>query len=498
MPVGQLRFIVPERSRLSERAAQQAYFTGFDPIPSFCRARFADNGDLLVEREGFDSAKLNLPWRVDGRGEPLLTTGTLVQRDRPYLLPLELARGKLNTVRNQIADWEQAGFEQNEALRAKLKSAMHHFTEAAVRQHEPQLASLFAQDALIDAVDAAEIAAQLYAEQAISARHRSVAKLPIAFGACLGRKAPEQGLTKMTAALCNTAVVPLVWRNVVPEEDVYQWDAYSEQLAWCQTQGMNTCAGPLVKLDDRGFPAWLNAWQDDVDAVAAFSAEYTARVVQQFLGRVSFWNCATFSYRTHQLGLKDEEKLRVIGRVVETIRRLDAETPLIVSFDAPWGEYLRKTPLAYAPIHIADHLVRSGLPIAAFGLEIEAGYTGDGSYLRDALELSKLIDTWSMLGVPLYVFLAAPSAESEDALAETRSQPIAGAWPGGWSPEGQAEWVSKIVPMLLAKPSVQGIAWQQYRDDEPHELPHAGLIDERGQPKPVFTALTSIRNEHVL
>lgn len=55
----------------------------------------------------------------------------------------------------------------------------------------------------------------------------------------------------------------------------------------------------------------------------------------------------------------------MIARVVETIRRLDAETPLIVSFDAPWGEYLRKTPLAYAPIHIADHLVRSGLPIAA-------------------------------------------------------------------------------------------------------------------------------------
>lgn len=54
------------------------------------------------------------------------------------------------------------------------------------------------------------------------------------------------------------------------------------------------------------------------------------------------------------------------------------------------------------------------------------------------------------------------------------------------------------MPMLLAKPSVQGIAWQQYRDDEPHELPHAGLIDEQGLPKPVLAALTSIRKEHVL
>ena len=416
------------------------------------------------------------------------------------MLPLELARGKLNTVRNQIADWEQAGFEQNEALRAKLKSAMHHFTEAAVRQHEPQLASMFAQDALIDAVDAAELTAQPLrgtGDCGTASERREVAD-------CLrhvasGRRGTfEQGLTKMTAALCNTAVVPLVWRNVVPEEDVYQWDAYSEQLSWCQTQGMNTCAGPLVKLDDRGFPAWLNAWQDDVDAVAAFSAEYTRASCSSSSAASRSGTARRFPTARISSGSRTKKSCESSRA---WWKRFAGSTPIrrsVVSFDAPWGEYLRKTPLAYAPIHIADHLVRSGLPIAAFGLEIEAGYTGDGSYLRDALELSKLIDTWSMLGVPLYVFLAAPSAESEDALAETRSQPIAGAWPGGWSPEGQAEWVREIVPMLLAKPSVQGIAWQQYRDDEPHELPHAGLIDERGLPKPVFAALTSIRKEHVL
>ncbi|MGC3966649.1 MAG: hypothetical protein QM775_04555 [Pirellulales bacterium] len=173
---------------------------------------------------------------------------------------------------------------------------------------------------------------------------------------------------KLTQAVCNTAIVPLVWKQVVPQEDDYHWAAYGDQLDWCQAQGINTCAGPLVKFDDRGLPTWLNAWQDDVDAIAAFAAEYAARVVTQFRGRVSFWNAASFSYRAHQLGLKDEEKLRIIARLFDTIRRCDTDTPLVVSFDQPWGEYLRRVPLAYAPIHIADHLVRSGLPIAAPGI----------------------------------------------------------------------------------------------------------------------------------
>ncbi|MGC3966650.1 MAG: hypothetical protein QM775_04560 [Pirellulales bacterium] len=171
---------------MSDRAAQQAYLTGFDPIPSFCRARFADNGDLLVEREGFDSVKLNLPYRVDERGEPLVATGTLAQRERPYLLPLELARGKLNVVRNQIADWEAAGFEASAELKSLVHSATHHLTDAAVRQQEPLVAALFAHDALADALAAAELAAKVYSDQALAVRHRTVARLPIAFGCGLG------------------------------------------------------------------------------------------------------------------------------------------------------------------------------------------------------------------------------------------------------------------------------------------------------------------------
>ena len=47
-------------------------------------------------------------------------------------------------------------------------------------------------------------------------------------------------------------------------------------------------------------------------------------------------------------------------------------------------------------------------------------------------------------------------------------------------------------------PAVQGIAWLGSPDDEPHDLPHGGLFDANGKPKPALTALAALRKEHVL
>ena len=135
MPVGQLRFIVPDPARLSERAVQQAFLSGLDPIPNACRAKLT-GGELLVERDGYESTKLNVPWRIDGRGEPLMATATVVQRDRPYLLPLELARGKVNQVRNQLADWLTLGLTPSDKATQRLAEATRLFTRAAVAQHD--------------------------------------------------------------------------------------------------------------------------------------------------------------------------------------------------------------------------------------------------------------------------------------------------------------------------------------------------------------------------
>lgn len=497
MPVGTLRLIVPETERPSDFVVQQTYLTGFDGIPAYCRAR-CNGEELLVEREGTESVKVHIPWQVAGYGRPLVATGTLQQRDRPYFLPLELARGKLNQVRNQLADWQQLGLETPEAVSTKLAESLQWFTAAACGQSDLAQCAADAQRALCSGFEAADLLAAAYCEQALTVRHLTAAKLPIAFGASLGTQAPTPGLAAGLSALCNTVVAPMIWRDVVSIEDEYQWKPYQDQVDWARGHGMNVTAGPLLRLDDRGLPPWLALWHSDAAGILSFTAEYVSRVVQKFQGQVSFWNVASYSHRAESLGLKDDDKLRAVMRAVETVRRHDAETPLIVSFDQPWAEYLRRTPSGYAPFHVADHFVRSGLPLAALGLEIEVGYAPDGTFHRDVLEWSRMIDLWTVLGLPLYLFLTVPGSVGPDASASSRSVPIADAWPGGWTPEGQAAWVRQYVSMLLSKPSVQGIAWQQLHDGRPHELAHGGLYDPGGGAKPALHALAALRREHLV
>ena len=53
-----------------------------------------------------------------------------------------------------------------------------------------------------------------------------------------------------------------------------------------------------------------------------------------------------------------------------------------------------------------------------------------------------------------------------------------------------AQW---LLPLLLAKQSVQGIVWDGWQDNQPHEMPASGLIDAQGQPKPALQTLAELR-----
>jgi hypothetical protein len=52
--------------------------------------------------------------------------------------------------------------------------------------------------------------------------------------------------------------------------------------------------------------------------------------------------------------------------------------------------------------------------------------------------------------------------------------------------------------MLLSKPAVRGVAWQQAYDNRPHDLPRGGLFDAAGKAKPALAALAALRKEHLI
>jgi hypothetical protein len=209
------------------------------------------------------------------------------------------------------------------------------------------------------------------------------------------------------------------------------------------------------------------------------------------------WNLAARLNVADALQLSEEHRLRVAVDAIEVIRRNDPKTPTIITFDQPWGEYLAREDFELSPLHFADTLVRAELGIAGLGLEFNFDYWPRGTTHRDLIELNRLIDQWSQFGLPLVVFLTAPSSDDVDPEAALGIKTIPNARAAVHSRETQADLVEKVVPLLLAKPNVHAIIWNQMRDGQHHDFPYGGLFDFRSKKKKAIRSLSAIRRRHL-
>ncbi len=489
--MGLMRFTIP-RDRLSEETIGRAYLTGLDRVPWHVETR-QENGELVLERAVADSGNLNILWPIEGHGDLMLSTGTLMERAEPYRLPLELARGKMSQVRNQLADWEIQGLEVPPGVRTELAEATQLFSQAVVGQSSSEQSSALADEVIRRAVEIGDRLTGCYAEQALAVRRRVSNRLDCLLGANLGLSPLDEHTAQQYLETFNAACVPLVWREIQTSEGRLDWSVSDKQMDWCRAHGLRVLAGPLLLFDDHSLPDWLYMCEGDFDTIVDFAGEFVAAAVRRYRGKVDVWVCAGRMNTADVLSLTEEEKVRLTARSVELVHANDGDAEAIISFDRPWGEYLTQRRNDLPPLHFADALVRAGLGVSGVMLELNVGYASGGTAQRDPLEFSRLLDYWSILGAPLYLSITVPSASHADLLAQRRTALL----PGDWNAKSQQAWVNRYLPPLLAKPYVYGILWNQLRDFEPHGFPHGGLFDLRRHPKPALRQLASLRQAHL-
>ncbi|NQU20226.1 MAG: endo-1,4-beta-xylanase [Candidatus Nealsonbacteria bacterium] len=489
--MGLMRFIVTPPERLTDEMVGHAYLSGIDRLAWQVRAR-ADGDQLVLERSVSDTGNLHVPWEVEGHGRPTLSTACLNEEFGPHHLPLELARGTVGQLRNQLAEWRVAGLDVAKKITEKEAEATALLGRAATSQ-DRRVSGDLAQQALRAALDAADLLTATYADQAAAVRLRGGAKLPTVLGGDLGISLLDDRTAGQFPTCFNMAVMPLCWREVEATEGSYYWTVCDKQIEWCRSHNLKVCGGPLLKLDARSLPDWLFLWEGDFENVLSFVSDFITAAVQRYRGKVDLWVCSSRMNSADLLSLSEQEKLRLAARSIELIRAADPDTPVVISFDQPWAEYMSRRQIDFPPLHFADALVRAGLGISGLMLEINVGGAPGGTLPRIPLELGRQVDHWSIFGLPLLVSFSAPSADGDDPSADRQTRHASGIW----TPQSQQAWAARNVPLLLAKPYVEAIFWNQLRDAEPHDFPHAGLFDADGNAKPALQTLASIRQTYL-
>jgi hypothetical protein len=175
---------------------------------------------------------------------------------------------------------------------------------------------------------------------------------------------------------------------------------------------------------------------------------------------------------------------------------VDEDGQFLLRIDQPWGDYQVEGRHRLSPLQFADALLRAGISLAAINLEVAVGYHPTGSPSRDLLEFSRLIDTWSGLGIPLQVTLAFPSATGPDPHLTVPGEVETRSWREPVSELTQAKWLEEHVSLLLAKPGVVAVFWNHLSDSQPHRYAHAGLLAADGRAKPALDSIRQLRAEH--
>lgn len=493
--MGVLKFQVTSpdpASRLPD--LRKAYVTGLDRTPGRLAVEFRQ-GVLTCHREANESGRLFVPWPVEGFGTPIVGTATLVERREPYNLTVELARGKLNDVRNQLADWVLMGLRTSPEFDAMLASAMASFIKAATTANDDDASYPAAQASLAGAFRAGDLLVETYTTQVLQTRLSAGTKLSTQLaGAIEGDPRQAAWATDWSSAF-NAARIGVPWKTLAPSEGQYRWDELDAQLAWCRKNQVAVQAGPLIDLRPTALPDWIWLWEGDFETILGLIVDLVRVAVQRYKGRIPVWHLLHRPASTEVLGLSEEEQIRLAARAVQVARQADPSAQFTIGVERPWAEWMGSSPFQLGPLHLADYLVRGDLGLAGITIEVAPGYSTPGSHIRDLFDFTKLLDLYALLNLPLHVWISFPSAAGPDPMSDPSVRVEAAHWPGPPDETSQAVWAAKWIALAVAKPFVRSVTWAQTADANPHLYPHGGLYRPDGAAKLLVPWLKSFRRE---
>ena len=150
---------------------------------------------------------------------------------------MELARGTINRLRNQIGAWDVTGHDDARSGAAPLAAAREHLSWAATRRRrcrgrrKPAAKSTLPRSTAINAWNEA------YVSYALSVRHQQAGKLATLLGFNLGGAGAGRRAGQANHAGIQHRRRADGWRDIEAHEGKPEWTVSDQQVEWCRAEG---------------------------------------------------------------------------------------------------------------------------------------------------------------------------------------------------------------------------------------------------------------------
>lgn len=495
-----------------------------------------EHGVLVVapKSSGPVSLEVLFPLGQVGEGKPnrevLLTTTLLPQRDRPYLLSLELARKQLMRFLNALEEWSLAMLPAEHPALVTFERAREDFSAALVSWRsvqgndadDPALVTAEAKSrrALADASEASELLVGEAVRRGLASRadgswfadaveraERSIGrpagkpvaivKAPEAHGVTLagvarvGCAVDPRGFTEAAQAALSSVAdfisVPMPWSSIEPAEGKYQFAATDRWIEWAVRKGrLPVVAGPVLDFAPGKLPEWLFIWENDHETLREMVYEHMRQVVTRYRRTVQWWTIASALGVEGALSLRFEQIADLLRVAAMVTRKLQPNGKVQVEIVDPFALYAARSQRMVPPLLLGELITQSGMHVDAIGLRVDLTEPKTAGAVRDSMAFSEMLDRYATLDRPLSItFAACPSAPASD-------QNERGSWDGPWSPQVQAHWLRETLAIAAAKPYVHSICWGLTQDTA-GATAGAGLVDVQGGARPGLAELGRLR-----
>jgi hypothetical protein len=478
-------------------------------------------------------------------GVVTLQTCLLPERDRPYLLTLELARHRLMLFLNKLEEWQLFDLPPEHEILELFEQARLLFTEALVAQRDHSTtpgsgsgnaetygfspkAHRLATRALWLAVEAGErlaveharrdfvprVSGRLYADllDRTPAGHpgRGRANTPLlsadrpglilpqrpVLGACVSPSSFSEPAQAVAGQSLDFLQMPMRWIEMEPTEGKYAFKGTDQWIEWAVRKArIPVVAGPVIDFRTSCVPEWLYIWENDYETLRDLVYEHLRNLVTRYRRTIGRWTVLAGAHVNDNFHFTVDQVMDLTRVCVLVCRKLHPTAKVLIELTQPWGEYRTRNRQSLPPVWYAEMISQAGITVDAFSVRVQMGQPEPGQSTRDLMSFSAMLDRYAELEKPINLTLGVPSATPEATNAPELAARQPGFWRRPWSDVQQADWLTAACSIALSKPFVQSVAWHELYDlPQPAEMPRGGVIDVHGARKPAAERLCELRD----